>query len=65
MARITCSETCRVMVSVMTDMKFFGMSTVTYASLSGGRELAGRGFVRELPEASSTSGGAEVLTEGA
>jgi len=43
----------------------FQASTVTYASLSGKRTLADRGFAPELSEASCTSGGAEVLTEGA
>ena len=53
------------MVFVMTDMNFFRVSTVTYASLSGELGLADGGFAHELSEASCASGGAEVLTAGA
>ena len=49
----------------MVVIKFFSASTVTYASLSGGGGLTGRGFARELSEAPYTSEGAEVLTVGA
>jgi len=64
MTCLTCSETYRVMVSVMSDMKFFRVSTVTYASLLEGCGLADQGFACELSEASCTSGAPEVLTVG-
>ena len=65
MALLTSSETYRVMMSIMVDIKVFRASTMTYASRSGGGGLAAQGFARELSEAFYISGGEEVLTAGA